>query len=169
MSWVTLMIIVMVVVSVVAGYAFGKDMEDAFAGVIATLVCAMVFLIITFVMSGMAYTKNTITYQEEIEVSAITFGDKTEVTYTPISTVSANGQLSTTIVPTSSSKSNVTYINKETGKVGEFSPDKGTFLVGEENKIVVTYRELTKENAWYGVLGKDKTATEYIVTMIEEK
>lgn len=169
MSWVTLMIAVMIVVSIMLGIYLGKEAEDVFLGVVVTVVALLVCLFVTVIMSGLAYTKNTTTYQEEIEVSAITFGDKTEMTYIPVSTVSGKGTVSTTIVPSSKTSSNVTYINKETGKVGNFSPDKGTFLVGKENKIIVTYRELTKDNAWYGLLGKDKTATEYIVTMVEEK
>lgn len=168
MSWVTLMIVALVVVSLIAGINIGKEV-DFISGVLGTFLCLTISFVIVMIFGSYAHEKDVITYQEEIEVSAITFGDKTEVSYIPVSTMSANGQLATTVVPTSTSKSNVTYINKETGKVGEFSPDKGTFLVGEENKMLVTYSELTEDNAWYGLLGKDKTAIEYIVTMIEEK
>lgn len=169
MSWVTLMIVALVVVSLIAGISMGKELEDFFGGFLCSIVCLTVSFFVLMVFGSYAHEKDAIIYQEEIEVSAITFGDKSEVSYVPVSTMSANGQLATTVVPTSTSKSNVTYINKETGKVGEFSPDMGTFLVGNENKMVVTYSELTEDNAWYGVFGKDKTAIEYIVTMIEEK
>lgn len=167
MSWVTIMIVVLVFMSIGMSLAVGK--EDVGGGLLTLFACSLFSFMVVMLLGTLAHYGDTTTYQEEIEVSAITFGDKTEVTYTPVSTVSAKGTVSTTIVPTSTSKSNVTYINKETGKVGEFSPDMGTFLVGEENKMLVTYSELTEDNAWYGLLGKDKTATEYIVTMIEEK
>lgn len=166
MSWVTIMIVIIAFIVIGIGLAIGKD--DVFIGVFVLVVLGFLGFMIVSVVGSYAHNGKTITYQEEIEVSAITFGDKTEVTYVPVSTVSAKGQLSTTIVPSSTSSSYVTYINKETGKVGEFSPDMGTFLVGEENKLIVTYSELTKENPWYEYYGKDKTATDYIVTMIKE-
>lgn len=166
MSWVTIILVVLVFISVGISLAIGK--EDVGGGLISLLACSFLSFMIIMLLGTSAHYGKTITYQEEIEVSAITFGDKTEVTYVPVSTVSASGQLSTTVVPSSTSSSYVTYINKETGKVEEFSPEMGTFLIGEENKVIITYSELAKDNPWYEYYGKDKTATDYIVTMIKE-